>query len=93
MRYILFFLLISVSFGFMSADNRTTQEFCGLKNDSWQSGEKVIFHVYYTLAGIYIYGGEASFSIQLSSYNQLPAYSIVGEGKTNSFFDQTPFTC
>lgn len=87
MRIIIFFLFVSMSFGFVSQNNETMQEFCGLKNDSWQSGEKIVFHVYYTLAGIYIYGGEASFSLQLSSYNQLPAYHIVGDGKTNSFFD------
>lgn len=65
----------------------TAQEFCTVRNESWQSGEKVTFHVYYTLAGIYIYGGAAHFSIRLTDYNNLPAYHIVGEGNTNSFFD------
>jgi hypothetical protein len=65
----------------------SAQEFCSIKNDAWQSGEKVTFHVYYTLAGIYIYGGAAHFSIRLTNYDDLPAYHIIGEGKTNSFFD------
>lgn len=63
------------------------QEFCSIKNESWQSGEKITFHVYYTLAGIYIYGGAANFSIRLTDYNNQPAYHIVGEGRTNNFFD------
>jgi hypothetical protein len=63
------------------------QEFCSIRNEAWQSGEKVTFHVYYTLAGIYIYGGAANFSIRLSEYNNQPIYHIIGEGRTNSFFD------
>lgn len=62
-------------------------EFCGLRNYSWQAGESVNYHVYYTLAGIYVYGGDATFSIKNDRLNGKPVYHIVGEGKTNSFFD------
>jgi hypothetical protein len=79
---LLVIILVSGSFKIVDA-----QEFCSIRNTAWQSGEKVTFHVYYTLAGIYIYGGAANFSIRLSDYNNHPAYHIVGEGKTNSFFD------
>ncbi len=63
------------------------EEFCGLKNSAWQSGEYINYHVYYTLAGIYVYGGQANFNINLERYNGRHAYHIVGDGKTNSFFD------
>jgi Protein of unknown function (DUF3108) len=64
-----------------------TDEFCGLRNQSWQSGESIKFHVYYTLAGVYVYGGDANFSVRNEQLNSKPVYHIIGEGKTNSFFD------
>lgn len=84
---ILFFIHIALTLFGIIYDPPNTQEFCAIKNQSWQNGEKVNFHVYYTLAGVYIYGGEANFSTRLIQYNNLPAYHIIGEGKTNSFFD------
>lgn len=62
-------------------------EFCGIRNNAWQSGEAINYHVYYTLAGIYVYGGEADFTVSLEQYNNKPVYHLVGAGKTNSFFD------
>lgn len=62
-------------------------EFCGLRNYAWQGGEGITFHVYYTLAGIYVYGGEANFNVTNERLNNKPVYHIVGDGKTNSFFD------
>jgi hypothetical protein len=62
-------------------------EFCGIRNTAWQSGEYINYHVYYTLAGIYVYGGEANFNVYPEKYNGKPVYHIVGDGKTNSFFD------
>lgn len=73
--------------GFTIQPDSDIQEFCGIRNLSWQSGERVNFHIYYTLAGMYIYGGQANFNIRLTDYNKQPAYHIIGEGKTNSFFD------
>lgn len=62
-------------------------EFCGIRNFAWQAGESINYHVYYTLAGIYVYGGEANFNVYNERYNGKPVYHIVGDGKTNSFFD------
>jgi hypothetical protein len=85
---LIFCLFVALFFlGFVGATQKESQEFCGIRNESWQAGEWVNFHVYYTLAGIYIYGGQANFNIRLSEYNHKPAFHIVGEGKTNSFFD------
>jgi len=72
---------------FTLRQEQKNQEFCGIRNLSWQNGERVNFHVYYTLAGMYIYGGQANFHIRLSEYNRHPVYHIIGEGRTNSFFD------
>ncbi|MEQ1798918.1 MAG: DUF3108 domain-containing protein [Lacibacter sp.] len=79
----LFFTLLS----FSSVPTQTAEEFCGIHNTSFQSGESINYHVYYTLAGIYVYGGEANFNVNLERYNGKPVYHIVGDGKTTSFFD------
>nr|WP_294904055.1 DUF3108 domain-containing protein [uncultured Lacibacter sp.] len=65
-----------------------TEEFCGnIRNSAWHAGESINYHVYYTLAGIYVYGGEANFNIYSERYNGKPVYHLVGDGKTTSFFD------
>ncbi len=83
-RYVLFvyFFLMMCLFH----KNVFSQE-CTIRNYSWKNGESINYHVYYTLAGIYVYGGEANFSVKLNAHNNNPAYYIRGEGKTNSFFD------
>jgi hypothetical protein len=62
-------------------------DFCGIKNTSFQGGETTTFKVYYTLAGAYIGAGEASFTVGLEKQNNKPVYHITGEGKTYSFYD------
>jgi hypothetical protein len=87
MRIILYIIIFFMIAGFINQPKQQNEEFCGINNNAWQSGEWVNYHVYYTLAGIYIYGGQANFNIRLSEYNKKPAYHIIGDGKTNSFFD------
>ncbi len=81
-----FLTLLLVSF--TPASTQTGDEFCGdIRNTAWHSSESIKYNVYYTLAGVYVYGGEANFNINLERYNGKPAYHIIGEGKTTSFFD------
>jgi hypothetical protein len=67
----------------LKADN----DFCGISNKTFQSGEVLQFHVFYTLAGVFVYGGDATFTCGLERMNNKPVYHITGEGKTTSFFD------
>ena len=76
-------LLICISIR-LHADN---DDFCGANNTAFQSGENVTYHVYYTLAGVYVMGGEASFTTSIEQLGGRPVYHIIGQGKTNSFFD------
>jgi hypothetical protein len=62
-------------------------DFCGLRNNTFQAGESLTFRVYYTLAGIYVSAGEATFNVSLERMNNKPVYHIVGDGKTFSFYD------
>ena len=82
MKILFSFLLFLVIFSM-----KISAQECTVRNSSWQSGESINYHVYYTFAGVYVFGGEANFSVKLNSFNSKPAYYIKGEGKTNNFFD------
>jgi hypothetical protein len=75
-------LLITVSFPLRAGD-----DLCGLPNQAFQAGESITFRVYYTLAGVYIAAGEATFTCALDNLNGKTVYHITGEGKTYSFYD------
>ncbi|ULQ56384.1 DUF3108 domain-containing protein [Flavihumibacter rivuli] len=62
-------------------------DFCGIRNNTFQNDESITFKVFYKLTGIYIGAGEASFHVGLSKFNNNPVYHIVGDGKTYSFYD------
>ena len=38
------------------------QEMCGIRNTAFSAGEKVVFTVYYAVAGIYVNAGTATFT-------------------------------
>ncbi len=81
---LLFFIIVM---SFTNSPLQSGNEFCGVRNQSWQSGESIKYQVYYTLAGIFVYGGDANFNVNLEKLNNKPVYHIVGEGKTIPFFD------
>jgi Protein of unknown function (DUF3108) len=81
---LLFFIVVM---SFTPLPLQPSNEFCGVHNSSWQTGESINYHVYYTLAGIFVYGGEANFNVNLEKLNNKPVYHIVGDGKTIPFFD------
>lgn len=66
---------------------RAGDEFCGLKNTAFVSGELVTMKVYYTTLGMYIAAGEATFSVDMEKFNGRPSYHCIGIGKSYSFFD------
>ena len=62
-------------------------EFCGIRNSSFNAGESLTFKVFYTVAGMYVGAGEASFNTSLGKLNNKTVYHVVGEGKTFGFYD------
>jgi hypothetical protein len=72
---------------FISFPLKAGDEFCGLPNHAFQAGETITYRVYYTLAGVYIAAGEATFTCNLEKLNDKPVYHVTGEGKTFSFYD------
>ncbi|MFP5039430.1 DUF3108 domain-containing protein [Parasediminibacterium sp. JCM 36343] len=71
---------ITVSF---IADN----EFCGIRNTAFQQGETINYTVYYSVIGIYINAGTATFAAGLENFAGKPVYHVVGTGSSNPSYD------
>ena len=82
LKNIIFVLLLVASFPL-----RAGNDFCAIKNRAFSAGEKLTFKVFYTVAGLYVAAGEASFNNTLETLNNKPVYHIVGDGKTYPFYD------
>ena len=73
---------------FSSFSQQPPNEFCGVRNTSFQAGEEVTMRVYYTTLGVYVGAGEAKFTTSLKKFNGKPAYHCVATGITYPFFDK-----
>ena len=62
-------------------------DFCGIKNKSFQAGEEVTYTVYYSLAGLYVAAGKATFTNTLERMNGRTVYHVVGDGSTNPSYE------
>jgi hypothetical protein len=80
----IFIILIAT---FSSITLSAGDEFCGLHNKTFSAGENVTYNVFYSVAGIYVNAGTASFSVSLDKMNNKPCYHVVGDGKSNSSYD------
>ncbi len=76
-----FLLLLMVCLDLNAGD-----DFCGIRNKAFHSGERLVFRVFYAL-GIYVSAGEAVFTVNLERMNNKPVYHITADGKTFSFYD------
>lgn len=66
---------------------KADDEFCGITNTAFNSGEIVTMKVYYTTLGMYVGAGEAVFSTNLERFNGKTVYHCIGTGSSYSFFD------
>ncbi len=62
-------------------------EFCSIRNTAFSPGEKITLKVYYSVIGLYVDAGTATFTTSLENYNGTPVYHSVGEGWSNSAYD------
>lgn len=62
-------------------------DFCGLRNYAFQDGESISFNIFYSVIGIYVNAGAATFTVQNQKLNNKPIYHIIGEGTSNSSYD------
>lgn len=73
---VLFFLKLSAG-----------DDFCGIRNYAFQSGENISFTVFYSFIGIYVNAGNANFNLTQEHLNNKPVYHVVGLGSSNTRYD------
>jgi len=73
----------------LSATGRLTagDDFCGLRNTAFKEGENISLVIFYSVAGIYVNAGTASFVTSVERMNNKPVYHVVGSGTSNSKYD------
>lgn len=78
-----FSFLFTLSFIRLSAGN----DFCGVNNFSFKSGEVITFKIFYNVVGLYVDAGTASFTVENTRFNDKPVYHITGLGTSNPSYD------
>jgi len=83
MRNLFFIGLLSfISFKLSAGD-----EFCGIHNTTFKSEEKIDYTIYYSVIGIYVNAGTASFSTKLEKLGKVDTYHLLGIGNSNPSYD------
>ena len=62
-------------------------DFCGIRNTAFLPNEILTYNVFYSVIGLYVNAGTATFTTTLEKLNNKPVYHLVGEGHTNSNYD------
>ncbi len=63
-------------------------EFCGsIRNTAFQNTERIDYIIFYSVIGIYINAGNASFTANIEQLNNKPVYHVVGTGNSNTSYD------
>jgi hypothetical protein len=62
-------------------------DFCGIRNTAFLPNEVLTFNVFYSVIGLYVNAGTATFTNTLEKLNNKPVYHVVGEGHSNSSYD------
>jgi hypothetical protein len=61
--------------------------FCGITNTTTQDKEEISYTVFYSLAGMYVHAGDATFTNHLEKINGKWIYHAIGKGQSNSNYD------
>jgi hypothetical protein len=62
-------------------------DFCNVKNSSFQGGEKLTFHVFYNMSFVWIHAGTALFSTELDDVHGHNVFHITGDGTTQKSYE------
>lgn len=79
--------VIFVMFLFAWMKLSANDDFCGIRNNAFQAGESISYTVYYSVIGLYVNAGAATFTNSLDKINGTPVYHVVGDGKSNPSYD------
>lgn len=82
-KRLIFLLIVLLTTKSISAGD----DFCGLRNNAFQQGESISYTIYYSVIGIYINAGAATFSVNAEKLNNKPVYHVIGSGTSNSRYD------
>ncbi|WP_212000062.1 DUF3108 domain-containing protein [Chitinophaga sp. HK235] len=83
MRYLLLILLSIACITPAHAQN----DFCSIRNNSFNAGESITFKVMYNLGKMYVGAGEAVFTVNLERFANRDVYHITGDGRTFRAYD------
>ena len=64
-----------------------SQDFCGLRNTSFQDGEQLRYKVYYNMGRLWAGAGEVHFSANKEEMKGRPVYHVVCDGRTYKSYD------
>ena len=62
-------------------------DFCGMRNTAFSSNEILTYNVFYSVIGLYVNAGTATFTMNLEKLNNKSVYHVVGAGNSNSSYD------
>jgi hypothetical protein len=67
----------------LSADD----DFCGIRNTAFSANEILVYNVFYSVIGLYVNAGTATFTNRLERLDGKPVYHVIGAGNSNSSYD------
>lgn len=62
-------------------------DFCGIRNKAFEDGEQIDYTIFYSVVGLYVNAGNATFTTDLETLNKKPVYHVTGTGTSNSNYD------
>lgn len=80
-------ILLALILFTISARLTAGDDFCGMRNNSFRSGENISLIVFYSALGLYVNAGTANITVTSERLLNKPVFHIVGTGVTNSNYD------
>ena len=72
---------------FLAQPLRAGDDFCGIRNMAFVSGEEINYNLYYSVIGLYLNAGSAKFTVTQEKINETPAYHATCIGTSNARYD------
>jgi hypothetical protein len=66
---------------------RAGDDFCGIRNMAFVSGEEINYNLYYSVIGLYLNAGSAKFTVTQEKINETPSYHATCIGTSNARYD------
>lgn len=78
---------VFIFFQFLCLFSFAQDDFCNIKNNSFKTGERLLFKVYYNMNPLWIHAGNAEFTINDEKLEGRKVYHISGVGKTQKSYE------